>query len=341
MTRARSSVLCERSEKPASASKVTSSDPGSAPYPSISRWRSACCCVNPARNLSSMAPSSSSSPLPRLAARPWMCGVIHLAEVLFRHERVDLRRGDARMTQELLDHPYVGSPLEEMRRERVSQVVRRHATPDPGTGGIDGQELRARLSRKPAAARVEEHRTAGPLAHEARPRAAEIRTHRVLRVAADRYLSLLPALPHDTHGSALQVEVVDVESRELRDAQAGPVEDLEDRAITEPGRGGAVGRLDEAPDLVHAQWMGKRARHARSHDVAGGVLRRDALAEEEAMERPNGGEDARHGRRFVRRVVRPVRGSRHRRDEGPDDDVVHLLGPHDPASRQEGHIPSE
>src|SRR6266480_238259 len=337
MTRERSSVLCERSEKPASASKVTSSDPGSAPYPSISRWRSACCWVNPARNLSSMALSSSSSPLPRPAARSWMCCVVHLAEVLFRHERVDLRRGDACMTQELLDHPYVGSPLEEMRRERVSQVVGRHATPDPGTGGIDSQELRARLSREAAAPRVEEQRTTGPLAHESRPRAAEIRTHRLLRVTADRYLSFLPALPHDAHGSALQVEVVDVEPRELRDAQTGTVEDLEDRAITEPGRRGAVGRLDEAPDLVQAEWMGKRARHPRSHDLAGGVLRRDALAEEEAMERPNGREDARHGRRFVRGFLRPVRGSRHRRDESPDGAVVHLFGPHDPASRQEGH----
>jgi hypothetical protein len=112
------------------------------------------------------------------------------------------------MTQELLDHPYVGSPLEEMRRERVSQVVGRHATPDPGTGGIDSQELRARLSREPAAPRVEEQRATGALAHESRPRAAEIHTHRVLRVTAERRPAR-PALPHDAHGCP-QVEVVDV-----------------------------------------------------------------------------------------------------------------------------------
>src|SRR5439155_25297471 len=201
---------------------------------------------------------------------------------------------------------------------------------DPGPSGIHGQEPRARLSRESTTPRVEEQSATCPLAHEARPRAAQIRPCRALRVAADRNLSLLAALPDDTHEPALQIEVVHVQPGELRDAHARPVEDLEDRAIAETGRAGAVRRLDEAPDLIHAQGMRECARHPRTDDLARGVLRQDPFTDEVPMERPYGREDARYRRRPVRRLIGSVRGSRHRWDEGPDDDVVHLVGPHDP-----------
>src|SRR5690606_13374926 len=45
---------------------------------------------------------------------------------LLQHMRVDLCGGDVRMSQHLLQAPEVGAVLEQMRRERMSQNVRRH-----------------------------------------------------------------------------------------------------------------------------------------------------------------------------------------------------------------------
>jgi hypothetical protein len=107
----------------------------------------------------------------------------------------------------------------------------------------------------------------------------------MLRVAADRHLSLLPALPHDADEPALQIEVVHVEPGEFRDPHARSVEELEDRAVTQSGRRGTVRRLDEAPDLLDAQRMREQARYARPDDLARRVVRRDPFVDQVAMER--------------------------------------------------------
>ena len=51
---------------------------------------------------------------------------VHLAQPLHRHERVDLRRGDRGVPQQLLHHPDVGTAVEQVGGERVPQGVRRH-----------------------------------------------------------------------------------------------------------------------------------------------------------------------------------------------------------------------
>src|SRR5512132_4662072 len=130
----------------------------------------------------------------------------------------------------------------------------------------------------------------------------------MLGVSADRHLSLLPALPDDADEPALQIEVVHVEPREFLYPHTRSVEELEDRAVTQSDRRRTVRRLDEAPDLLDTQRMRERARYARSDDLARGVVRRDPLADQEAMERTNGREDARHRRRLVGRRLGSVRG---------------------------------
>jgi len=142
------------------------------------------------------------------------------------------------------------------------------------------------------ACRVQEQGATGPLTRQSRAGAGQVGAQRVLRVAADRHLALLPALPHDADEPALQIEVVHVEPGEFRDPHARSVEELEDRAVTQSGRRGTVRRLDEAPDLLDTQRMRKRARYAGSDDLARGVVWRDPLADHEAMERTNGREDS-------------------------------------------------
>ena len=73
----------------------------------------------------------STGPFRSAAARPRMRRLVDLAQVLLRDERVDLRRRDARVTEQLLHHPDVGASLQQMRREGVSQGVQGDASIDP------------------------------------------------------------------------------------------------------------------------------------------------------------------------------------------------------------------
>ena len=57
--------------------------------------------------------------------------LVHGAQVVPVHVCVDLRRGEVRVTQHLLHRPQVRPALEQVRRESVSEGVRRDALRDP------------------------------------------------------------------------------------------------------------------------------------------------------------------------------------------------------------------
>src|SRR3954471_8185453 len=52
---------------------------------------------------------------------------------------VSLGRAYARVPQQLLNRPQIGAPLEEMRRERMPQCMRRHASVQGRAPGADGE----------------------------------------------------------------------------------------------------------------------------------------------------------------------------------------------------------
>ena len=80
---------------------------------------------------------------------------VHLAQPVDGDQRVDLRRGDRRVAEQLLHHPHVGAAVEQVRGVRVAQRVRRHlrrraarhrpprgagsSTPTGGTAGRRGR----------------------------------------------------------------------------------------------------------------------------------------------------------------------------------------------------------
>src|SRR6187551_352810 len=93
---------------------------------------------------------------------PWLCAwmgpAVDVPDPLAGDVRVELRGGDTRMAEQLLDDAQVGSPLEEVRRERVAQGVRADPVLEAGCrrGGLD---------RRPGLLPGE---AATPIAHEQR-----------------------------------------------------------------------------------------------------------------------------------------------------------------------------
>src|SRR6476620_3982879 len=91
---------------------------------------------------------------------PWMGPAVDVPDPFAGQMRVELRGGDTRMPEQLLDDAQVGSALEQVRGERVSQGMRTDPLGDAGTvrGALDGRpDL---LPRQAPATIAEEQRSA-------------------------------------------------------------------------------------------------------------------------------------------------------------------------------------
>ena len=161
------------------------------------------------------------------------------------------------MPEQLLHHAHVGPSFEQMRREGVSQVVRGDGAADPGGPCVRGQQSRAGLSGETPSPRIQEERSPRSRRRERRTRDTQIVLDRDTRHAADGDVALFVPLPEYANGALLQVEVVHIEPRQLGDAQARSVQELEDRAVAHTRRTPRRRGLDHGRHLVHVSGCGR------------------------------------------------------------------------------------
>ncbi len=96
---------------------------------------------------------------------------------------------------------------------------------------------------------------------EPRPRAPQVGVHRLAREPPERDLAFLPALAEHPHRSLLQIHVVHVEPDAApRPGVPAPYSSSRIARSRSPDGRRGVGRLEEAPDLVHRQRVRQRAR---------------------------------------------------------------------------------
>ena len=88
----------------------------------------------------------------RRASGAGMRDPVGLLEALGRDVRVDLRRPEARMAEDLLHRPQVRSPVEQMRRRGVAQRVRPRGPPAGDVGQESGDQLVDGAGAEPPAA---------------------------------------------------------------------------------------------------------------------------------------------------------------------------------------------
>ena len=177
-----------------------------------------------------------------------------------------------------------------MGRERVTQSVRRHPSIEAGhaRGALDGRP--GLLSRQAAAAGRHEERIAarggGASRQRGWPHFAVVAAEPFEGNLAHRHHPLLVALPDDPHETTLEGEILAVQAECLADPQAGRVQQLEERTVSEAcGRGsrpgvetrvagalpqselGRTDRLEHALDLLNGQDLREVATLARKIDV--------------------------------------------------------------------------
>ena len=207
-----------------------------------------------------------------------------------RRRAVHLGGRERAVPEQLLDHAQVGAALEQVGGEGVTEPV-----------GV-GDEPAERARVETAAARGEEERVLRA-AGELRARVAQVAREPERGLLAERDGALLPALAAHVHELLLEVDVGEVEVDRLAAAQAGRVDELDERAVAQCERAVARERLEQAVDLVGLRCVRQAARAARACDRLGHA----AGAEREAQERAHGGQPARDrgGREPARPAARP------------------------------------
>ena len=182
---------------------------------------------------------------------------MHLPQLRVGDVGVDLGRGDRGVAEHLLDGPDVGAVPEQLGREAVAQRMRRHVLHQAGRRRVLLDDPLDRTRREPEVAAIRVVlRFVGP---------GEQRLHRGLsfqQIGAQVLGSAvtqedeprLVALAAHHELASLGVHLVGVQRAELGNAEAGGVEELEDRAVAETReRVLSAGGLEQTLGLLRRQ----------------------------------------------------------------------------------------
>src|SRR5262249_10118873 len=199
---------------------------------------------------------------------------------------VQLRRREGAVAEQLLDRAQVGATLEQVRRKRVPQPV-----------GMREDAAERRRVEALAAGRDEDGVLSA--ADELRPRLVQIARQQMPGLLAERDDALLPALAAHVKLLAVEVDVREVEPDGFRRAQAGGVDELDERPVPQRERPLADERLERGLDLRRLRRVGEAPLPARRQ----GRVRNLRRPEREAKEASDGGDLPRDRRR--RQFARP------------------------------------
>src|SRR5262249_33737556 len=176
----------------------------------------------------------------------WMRLEIQLSTASIGYVGVQLGRREVGVPEHLLDGSQVGASLQQMRREGMPEEMR-----------VDAFGIEARLRRQApedqeraragerAAACIEEELGPVPCVEERTP-AREIAPNRLDCGPADRDDPLLVSFADRAHDPVLEVDVGLRETDRFADAQARPVEELDECAIAVRTRRRAGSSFDES-----------------------------------------------------------------------------------------------
>src|SRR5215203_4396613 len=261
--------------------------------------------------------------------RVWVRAKVQLPAPPIGYVGIELGRREVGVAEHLLHRAQIGTALEQVRRERVAEQVRvdtlRVEARLPGQLAEDQEGARA---RQRAAARVQEQLRPVPCVEE-RPTAREVAAQSVGAGPAERDDALLAALADAADEPPLEVDAALLEPDRLADAEAGAVEQLDERGVAERARRRAGGGVDQALRLGGGERPRQRPRPARQLDRRRRVVRARAEQLLVAEERPNRGRapgDRRRGeplRALLGDVAFEVGGRR--RPRRPPEEARELL----------------
>lgn len=168
---------------------------------------------------------------------------------------VDLGREYVLMSQQLLHLADVGTALQKVCGEGVSQRVRAYSLLDAGTrSGLadDGEDHHARKFRPSI---VKKNDILAALFLFAR---LHVELYAVASYTAYRHHTLLVAFARHADETLAKEEIADLQLAQFAYAQTAGVEQLQNRLIAKPFGGGVVDDVYQSVDLGRGEYVGQR-----------------------------------------------------------------------------------
>ena len=144
----------------------------------------------------------------------------------------------------------------------MAQQVRVHALQDRRRDPGPAHRLLHRAHREPPTRAVEEERRLSATG-QLRAAALEVAGERLARALAEERDALAVALAGDGELAVREVKVPRIDPRQLADAQARGVEQLQQRAVAQPAGRGGVGRCHQLAGLLLGQEARQQPRRLR------------------------------------------------------------------------------
>ncbi len=214
-------------------------------------------------------------------------------ETVHGHVRIQLGGRQTRMTEKLLDGAEICAAVEQMRRSAVPKGVRTACSgiTERLQGFMDLQPDGPLVD--PPASGAQEERGATLLGHPRRSSPSEP----VVDGVGGRHTvgdgALLPALAQHHERAALRIEVIDVETHELTDADACPVEQFEHGPALQLARFSPLRALAERLEQGHGLRLAQDRRQVagafRGPQPQGRIRGYQVLAHGPVHEGPHGG----------------------------------------------------
>src|SRR6185503_12247892 len=213
-----------------------------------------------------------------------MVAGVQLFHALARDVCIDLCSRDVAVAEKQLHDAQVRTVVEQVRRERVPDRVRRQLLLDAGFARVALDDVPEGLARHAVAAARREQVFGLPLEQDLDAGTVDEFFDPVLRLVAERNEPLAIALADDAEHTLIQVDLIDLEIDELGDTHAGGVQHLEHRAIAVAERLRDDGRREQGFDLFLGQRLRQRAADLRHRDLRRRVLAEQAFAQQVAIE---------------------------------------------------------
>src|SRR3990172_9112370 len=201
--------------------------------------------------------------------------LVHLAHVAVGELRVHLGGGEVGMAQQLLDVSQRRATSQHMRREAVSQRVRRDRGAYLRLLGVALQYQPEALARETVPAAVQEEGRYPVVAQESRAAVLQVELKRLDGLLLEGKRALLGALACATNVGALwaQVQILHVQGDQFRDPHTCGVESLQHSAVSLRLWSRAPScLLQELIDLMHGQGLWQRLADPGRVETLGRVL---------------------------------------------------------------------
>ncbi len=228
--------------------------------------------------------------------------IVHSTQPRLEDVRVDLRRREIRVAQHHLDGSQVGTAVEQMSGERVTDDMRAERFREPGLTAVPFQNFPEPDAAERAAPHVHEQSRRRPFAgtspgHERRTSIALEAADPLGGLVADRDQPLFVALADAGEVIGVEMQIGRADADQLGHTHARRVEHFDHRAISQATRCRDIGRGEQGIHLFDREKRRQRRPGTRRTKVFGGVLLEVPIERQVAIETADGGHAARHGTR--------------------------------------------